>query len=500
MPWSEEEFRRALDDAAEQVRPDPGALGMLRARAHRRERVRVAGYAFAGLAAAAGLIAIGFALRPATHRPDVELAGPGPATRINTLSAPPVVREDADGGSILPEISGDGRSVVFMSDSTALVDGDTNDVSDTFVRDLATGRLERVSVSSTGEQGNAPSLSGSISGDGRFVAFRSEATNLVRGDTNGRSDIFLRDRTEGTTIRISVASDGTQANGESDSAAISADGRFVAFRSAASNLVSGDTNGLPDIFVYDVTRQTVSRLSISSSGAQSNGDSRNPAISADGSRVVYSSIASSLARGDTNRTWDVFMRDTVTHTTQIVSVSTDGREGNLASVFPSISPDGSVVAFVSSATNLVSGDTNRARDVFVRYLVDGGLTQIVSSGGVGVPANGASLSASLCDRGRYVAFSSNASNLVPDDVNQHRDVFVASLQPDGGVTLISRSSSGASSDGDSGGPSMSGDCRYVAFQSYATTLAAGDGNGVIDVYAVDFFNHTTTRVSAPPSR
>ncbi|TMK23245.1 MAG: hypothetical protein E6G68_00440, partial [Actinobacteria bacterium] len=359
MPWSEEEFRRALEGAADRARPEEDALGMLRARAHRRERTRTFGYAFAGAAAAAALIVAGLALRPENRRPDVELAGPGPAATAGAAYVTPLVREEAAGGSILPEISGDGRSVVFLSESAGLVAGDTNGLSDTFVRDLTTGRIERVSVSSSGDQGNAPSLSGSISSDGRLVAFRSDASDLVAGDTNGVSDVFLRDRAAGTTVRVSVASDGSQANGESDSAAMSADGRFVAFRSAASNLVKGDTNGLPDIFVYEVATGKTERVTVSTGGAQSNGDGRNPAISADGSRVVFSSIASSLVAADTNRTWDVFVRDRAQGTTQRVSVSSDGRQGTLASVFPSISPDGGFVAFVSSASNLVPNDTNR---------------------------------------------------------------------------------------------------------------------------------------------
>src|SRR5439155_1747545 len=182
------------------------------------------------------------------------------------------------------------------------------------------------------------------------------------GDTNGVSDVFLRDRAAGTTVRVSVASDGSQANGESDSAAMSADGRFVAFRSAASNLVKGDTNGLPDIFVYEVATGKTERVTVSTGGAQSNGDGRNPAISADGSQ-----------------------------------------------------------------------------------------------------AQGASLSASVSDGGRFVAFSSNAANLVPGDTDKHRDVFVRDLAPGGTVTLVSASSSGAASDGDSGGPSISADGRFVAF-------------------------------------
>ena len=492
MPWSEEEFRRALGDAAESVRPDPGALGLLRARARRRERVRGVGFAFAGAVAAVALIAVGLSLR-STHRPDVELAGPGPAG--TGIAATPVVREEADGGSILPEISADGRSVVFMSEAKGLVPNDTNGASDTFVRDLSTGTVARMSVSSGGVQGNGPSLSGSISGDGTLVAFRSFASNLVPDDTNGVSDIFLRDRRTGTTTRISVASDGTQANGESDSAAISADGRFVAFRSAASNLVPGDTNGLPDIFVYVVATGKVARVSVATSGAQSNGDSRNPQISSDGGRVAYSSMASSLVTGDTNRTWDVFVRDLNAHTTVRVSVTSDGREGNAASVFPSLSGDGRFAAFVSAASNLVAKDTNRVRDVFLHDLSDG-TTRRVSVSGDGSQADGASLSVSLSSDGRFMTFSSNANNLVPGDDNQHRDIFLLDMT-NGAVMLLSRSSAGVAGDGDSGGPSISADGRFVVFQSYATTLSAGDNNGLIDVFVADAINRTTSRVSAP---
>lgn len=491
MPWSEDEFRRALEGAAERVRPRPDALGKLRARMRARERLRAVGVP---AAATAALIVAALVVRQEPAARDVEFAAPFP-TPAATSTAPPVISEQADGGSILAEISADGRFVVFMSEASNLVSGDTNRVADTFVRDLSTGTVERVSLSSRSEQGNAGSYSASISRDGRFVAFRSQASNLVDGDTNGVADIFVRDRSSGgTTIRASLAEDGVQANGDSDSASISGDGRFVVFRSMASNLIPGDTNRLADIFVRDLHTETTERISISSSGTQSNGDNRNPQIATNGRRIVFASPASSLVEGDTNRTWDVFAHDLSTGRTERVSVSSAGAQGRGTSAIPAISGDGRVVAFVSDAPNLVPGDTNRVRDAFVRDL-DRGMTERVSIPSGGGQANRRTLSAALSGDGRFVAISSDASNLVTDDGNRRRDIFVVD-RSSGVVTLVSVASDGTAADADSGGPSISADGRFVAFQSFAGSLAAGDENEVRDVFVHDLATRTTGRASA----
>jgi Tol biopolymer transport system component len=491
MPWSEEEFRRALEGSAERVRPRPDALAMLHARSRRRERTRSFSLAFAGAAAAAVVVLVGLRLQPSPPQADVEFAAPShPAA---SSSAAPVLSEEADGGSILAEISGDGRFLVFMSEASNLVPGDTNGAADTFVRDLSTGRLERVSVSSSGGQGNAASLSASISRDGRFVAFRSFASNFVAGDGNGTADIFLRDRVARTTTIVSTAPNGAAANAASDSASISADGRLVAFRSLASNLVAGDTNRVADIFVRDPAGDSTVRLTKSTAGVQANSDSRNPQISADGTRVVFSSYANSLVTGDTNRTWDVFMNDLSTEETTRLSVSTSGMQANGPSTFPTISADGGVVAFVSAASNLIGSDTNRVRDAFVRDVAARTTERVSVVRGEG-QANGQTLSAVVSGSGRFVAFSSDASNLVAGDRNAHRDVFELDRST-GTVTLVSVASDGAEGDADSGGPSISSDGRFVAFQSFATTLAAADTNGVRDVFVHDLPNRTTGRAS-----
>ena len=161
------------------------------------------------------------------------------------------------------------------------------------------GNTTRVSVASDGTQSNNSSYNPSISANGRYVAFESEATNLVRGDTNNFRDIFVHDRQTGQTTRVSVASDGTQANGHSYDPSISADGRYVAFASLANNLVSGDTNDQQDIFVHDRQTGQTTRVSVASDGTQASGHSFNPSISADGRYVAFVSSASNLVGGDT---------------------------------------------------------------------------------------------------------------------------------------------------------------------------------------------------------
>ncbi|MHB8086324.1 MAG: TolB family protein, partial [Dehalococcoidia bacterium] len=204
--------------------------------------------------------------------------------------------------------------------------------------------MERVSIASDGAQGNDVSFISSISADGRYVAFASAASNLVPGDTNGVPDVFVRDRQSNATTLVSLASDGTQGNDVSEWTSISADGRYVAFSSYASNLVAGDTNGDWDMFVRDLRTNTTTRVSIASDGTQGNANSSNsPSISADGRYVAFPSNASNLVAGDTNGRSDIFVRDRQTGTTTMISIASDGTQGNGSSAFPSISADGRYV-------------------------------------------------------------------------------------------------------------------------------------------------------------
>ncbi len=218
---------------------------------------------------------------------------------------------EADGVSYTSAISADGRFVAFYSGATNLVSGDTNGTTDVFVHDRQTGTTERVSVATGGGQADNGSFGPpAISADGRFVAFYSNATNLVGGDTNSKYDIFVHDRQTGTTERVSVATGGGQATDSSQSPAISADGRFVTFYSNATNLVGGDTNGAADVFVHDRQTGTTERVSVATGGGQATGgDSYDPAISADGRFVAFDSAATNLVSGDSNSSDDMFVHD-----------------------------------------------------------------------------------------------------------------------------------------------------------------------------------------------
>ena len=323
----------------------------------------------------------------------------------------------------------------------------------------AIGTTTRVSVSSTGAQANDGTFDfPAISADGRYVAFSSLGSNLVPGDTNGTDDVFVRDRVAGTTSRVSVSSTGARANLSSRGASISADGRYVAFVSGASNLVPEETNVYVDVFVRDRVAGTTSLVSVTSTGAPADDESCcGTSISADGRYVAFNSLASNLVLGDSNLADDVFVRDRVAGTTRRVSVSSSGAQANSFSVAPSISADGRYVAFVSYASNLVPGDTSRSVDVFVRDLVAGTTTR-VSVSSSGAQAMGSSDMPSTSADGRYLAFVSLASNLVPGDTNDTDDVFVRD-QVAGTTSRVSVSSTGGQGSGLSFLPSISDDGR-----------------------------------------
>jgi len=234
-----------------------------------------------------------------------------------------------------------------------------------------TGQVtERVSVDSSGAQGDAGSGRPSLSADGRYVAFASDATDLVAGDTNGRTDVFVHDRQSGVTERISVDSAGAQGNGPSGDPSISADGRHVAFHSDATDLVVGDTNGRTDVFVHDRETGVTERVSVDSGGAQGNGSCFEPSLAEHGRFVAFWGRADNLVPGDTNSSWDIFVHDRVTGITERISVDSSGVEANSWSFYPSSSVDGQVVAFSTGADNLVAGDTNGHSDVFVHERCD----------------------------------------------------------------------------------------------------------------------------------
>ncbi len=400
-----------------------------------------------------------------------------------------VASDGTQGNSVsnYPAISADGRFVAFPSSASNLVSGDTNFSTDVFVHDRQTDTTERVSVASDGSETNLKSEDLlSISADGRFVVFGSEASNLVSGDTNFSTDVFVRDRQTDTTERVSVASDGTQGNLDSKIPSISADGRFIVFLSTASNLVSGDTNGTWDVFMHDRQTGTTEQVSISSSGAQANRNSDRPFISADGRFVSFGSDASNLIPGDTNNTSDLFVHDRQTGTTERVSISSSGAQANGQSDYPYISTDGRFITFISIASNLISGDTNSKWDTFVHDRQTG-TTERVSISSSGAQANSDSNAPSISADGRFVLFASTASNLVSDDTNGASDVFIHDRQT-GTTERISTTYNGAQANSDSNvqGVSITPSGDFVAFFSSASNLIQGDTNGNTDVFVTHY--------------
>jgi Tol biopolymer transport system component len=373
-----------------------------------------------------------------------------------------------------------GGLVAFSSDATNLVTHDTNQTRDVFVRHRAPATTERVSVSSGGVQGNGPSGSPAIDGDGQLVAFSSSATNLVLGDGNHVRDIFVRDRAAGLTERVSIPAGGGEGNGGSSSPSISASGRFVAFQSLADNLTGGDGNGASDIFVRDRVGLTTERLC---DAVQGNRFSITPSISADGTVVAFASAATNLVPGDGNRRLDIFVCDRASGTLERVSVDSGGAEANGHSFLPAVSADGRYVAFKSAADNLVPGDDNGFVDVFVRDRV-AGTTERISVDRRGHDADDNSFPPSISYDGRFVAFGSYATDLVGRDVNAVSDVFVRDRQK--GVTFMVD----VNDEGELANrgtldlaPSITGDGVQVGFVSLATNLAGPD-NGVSDVFIV----------------
>ena len=395
----------------------------------------------------------------------------------------------ADADALLPSISGDGRYVAFWSYAATLVPGDTNGTSDVFVHDRTTGVTERVSVDSRERQATGAESDGvldtnfgrpAITPDGRYVAFASSATNLVKSDKNNAVDVFLRDRVAGTTERVTVVGRKTVANAESSHPAITPDGRYVAFQSFADNLVPGDTNFARDVFRRDRQADAIVRVSVTSAGEQATNSSGSPAITPDGRFVAFESDALLLPGEVEDSAADVYLRDVQAGTT----VGISGGSGTVRhSGGPAISADARFVAFHSWDDGLVPGDSNNSFDVFVLDRTSG-ITERVSVSSAGVQGNDWSLGASITPDGRFVAFHSFASNLVPADGNFDYDVFVHDRAAHTTVRASVRS------DGTEGGlslgslnPSLSADGTAVAFDSEADLVAADTG------FPVDVFVH-----------
>jgi len=398
------------------------------------------------------------------------------------------------GGNALsndPSVSADGRYVAFVSSATNLDTSSDDAVDDIFVRDLLSNTTTLVSraTGASGAVGDGDSLHPSISADGRYVAFESDADNLDSDSNDSVGDIFLRDTIANTTTLVSRAtgSAGAADNGGATDPSLSADGGHVSFQSFASNLSADDGDLINDVFVRDIQANTTTFVSRGSgpAGPGGNNNSLLSSVSADGRYVAFESFSSNLAASD-NTVWDIFVRDTLNNTTRLVSRATGagGTAGNGQSFRPSISADGRSIAFDSGATDLDPDSDDAVVDVFVRDTT-ANTTALVSraTGASGAVGDGESIFPSISADGAQIAFHSEADSLDPESDDALSDVFVRDLVGNA-TTLVSRATgvSGAVGDDDSFLPAISADASVVAFSSDADNLDSDSNDAVLDVF------------------
>ena len=417
---------------------------------------------------------------------------------VTGLVSKPSGPDSSDGSSQYATVSANGRFVAFASTATNLVPTDTNGVQDIFVWDAESGAIQLVSVGHDGSPANGDSTEPVISDDGRYVAFSSAASNLVPLDSNGAQDIFVYDRSTGRTDRVSLASQGQQANGDCWHPDISADGRVVAFTSRAPNLAAGKTTSTySDVFVRDRSNGQTTLVSVTAAGVSAAGDSGEPAVSANGRCVAFTSAAYNLTLGDTNNDYDVFVRDLWVGQTNLVSHDVVMQPGNAASTQPAISADGQFVAFRSVATSLVSL-YYRAANIFLCDRATGLVRCLTQADRFGSSYRGANQNCSapsISADGHRVAFTSLASNLISGDGNRVADIYVCDWTT---ISLVVDIVSvgddlGTMATSDCQAPGLAAGGSALAFVTAAPLLAA-DTNGYPDVY---FATPVGTRPAAP---
>ena len=382
----------------------------------------------------------------------------------------------------LPQVNADGRYVIFVSADTYLVAGDSNSQTDVFWKDMVTGEIQIVSSSASGTLGNGESTYGDISADGTLVVFSSIASNLAGGDSNGYSAIFLKNITTGALRLVSTDASGTAGNLRSYHPRITPDGSMVVFDSTSTNLVAEASGVYANVYLKSIDTGEIWLVSSDASGIIGDSESKNPDVSADGRYVAFESASTNLVSGDINSLRDVFVKDMETGAVELISVSTDGTQSNGSSSLPSISADGRYVVFMSHSDNLIAEDTNNEYDIFLRDR-ETGTTTCISMGEDGLIGNDYSQGGSISDDGRYVTFYSNA-DLVSED-NTHLDVYVYNTQ-DKTLFLASVDSNDQIGNGYSRYPAISGDGRVVVYRTSSTNLAPGDTNGVDDIYVRTF--------------
>lgn len=425
--------------------------------------------------------------------PEPDTGSAQDVTFVTTMAMPDVLgdtmrisvdsnEQQSNANSINGSISADGRYVVFDSVASNLVENDANQSWDIFLRDRLNETTIRLSQSWQGGDSDGASIDPVISDDGTVVVFSSSATNLVNDDTNQVADIFRVDLLNGNVTRISVNQELEEANNDNDAPDVSAGGRYIVYESNATNLANtADNNGATDIFLYDSQTGATELVSINSEEEQGNGISRNPSVSDDGRYVVFESQSSNLVEDDSNNASDIFLRDRELGMTYRLSVNDNGEQANENSATPMINANGTLVVFQSTASNLVDNDNNEVRDIFVRDLINNATSRVnvSSSGG---EANASTYTAPAIDAsGRYIAFYSSANNLVENDSNNAWDVFLHDREARQ-TTLVSVNENGQQGNASSFIPTLSAAGHYVVFGSGAQNLVADDTNESWDIF------------------
>ena len=410
-------------------------------------------------------------------------AGPVDALPAQPPGTTQLVSATPDGhavGGAVPAMSDNGRYVAFLSDGTDLGGAGPApgaSIAQVYVRDLDTGVTTLVSQSPGGEPGNKESEAVRISGDGRFVAFSSLATNLTTGPFHKHVNVFVRDLSTGMTTLLTPRDEGHSGHGRTFLSDISPDGRFVGYTSNASDLVVPDHNRRSDVFVYDQTTGETSLISRDLSGRPAGGESSGPKFSADGTVIVFTSYAHGLVAEKTDGLGDVYSFDTSTGQTTLISRDAKGKPAGRGSRVADVSADGTRVVFTSYSKHMIAGVTspNTTENVYVYDATDG-TTTLVNHRPDGGFVKGENRGVHISADGTLVVFSSNSPLLVDGDGGSFYDVFGYDVATKT-ISLLSQTPDGDFPAGFSMNPDVSADGQYVAFQSQASDLLPGHGAG-----------------------
>jgi uncharacterized repeat protein (TIGR01451 family) len=379
-------------------------------------------------------------------------------------------------------LSADGSLALFSSFSTNLVPADQDELQDVFLKDLSTGALQLLSTSSAGIKGNGSSTAISFTPDGSTALFWSTATNLDPMDRDTAFDVYVKHVTGGLVL-ASTSSSGQKSNGDSVATAVSADGTKVLFSSSATNLDPADTDPALDVYLKDLTTGTLTLVSSGSDGTKGDRASQGDAISANGTRVLFSTLSDNFDPADEDDVWDVYLKDLTTGSLTIVSTSSNGLKGDDDSFGRSLDAAGASAMFTSNASNLDALDQDALDDVFLKDVGTGGL-KLVSATLGGVKGDQASLAATLSADGHTALFTSFATNLDPLDGDLLADVYAKNVTS-GELRLASTSAGEVKGDADSFGGALSADGTQVLLSSSARNLSPADQDEIPDVFRKD---------------